>query len=57
MTQSSLDRLREMQKQIERSAQTASTRAELINLRALWGSLQQVLDNEANRTVESDHEA
>lgn len=57
MSDSSLDKLREMQAQIERSAASASTRAELMNLRSLWGSVQQVLDNEANRPVESDHEA
>ena len=57
MGDSSLDKLREMQAQIERSAASASTRAELMNLRSLWGSVQQVLDNEANRPVESDHEA
>ena len=57
MSDSSLDKLREMQAQIERSAASASTRAELMNLRSLWGSVQQVLDSEANRPVESDHEA
>ena len=57
MSDSSLDKLREMQAQIERSAASASTRAELMNLRSLWGSVQQVLDNEANRPVVSDHEA
>ncbi|URP22086.1 hypothetical protein SEA_BIG4_328 [Microbacterium phage Big4] len=57
MSDSSLDKLREMQAQIERSAASASSRAELMNLRALWGSVQQVLDNEANRPVQSDHDA
>ena len=57
MSESSLERLRSMQTEIERAAATASTRAELMNLRSLWGSVQQVLDNEANRPVESDHEA
>lgn len=54
MSDTSLDRLREMQKQIERSAETASTRAELINLRALWGSLQTVLDSETVTEVDSE---
>ena len=57
MSESSLERLRSMQTEIERAAATASTRAELMNLRSLWGSVQQVLNNEANRPVESDHEA
>lgn len=54
MTSENLDRLRQMQQQIERSAATATTRAELMNLRALWGNLQVVLDSEANRAVVSD---
>lgn len=54
MTSENLDRLRQMQQQIERAAETASTRAELINLRSLWGNLQVVLDNETARTVNSD---
>lgn len=57
MSDTSLGRLREMQQQIERAAETASTRAELINLRALWGSLQQVLDSEATAGVDSGNEA
>lgn len=57
MSDTSLNRLREIQTQIERAAQTASTRAELINLRALWGSVQTVLDIESNRAVESSNEA
>lgn len=48
MTSENLDRLREMQTQIERAASTASTRQDLMNYRALWGSLQQVLDSETN---------
>lgn len=46
MSSESVNRLREMQHEIEVAARTASTRAELVNLRALWGSLQQVIDNE-----------
>lgn len=46
MSTESVNRLRELQGQIERAASTASTRQELMNLRALWGSLQQVIDNE-----------
>ncbi|UDL16286.1 hypothetical protein SEA_ZOOMAN_315 [Microbacterium phage Zooman] len=53
MTSENLDRLRQMQSEIERAASTASTRAELMNLRSLWGTVQQVLDSEANRPVES----
>lgn len=53
MSDTSLNRLREMQQQIERSAASATTRAELINLRALWGSVQQVLDAETASGVES----
>jgi hypothetical protein len=57
MSSENLNRLREMQHSIERAAATASTRAELVNLRALWGDLQRVLDSETARTVESTDEA
>ena len=46
MTQSSLDRLRQMQTEIERAAANATTRAELMNLRSLWGNLAQVIKSE-----------
>ena len=46
MTSENIDRLRAMQQQIETAASTATTRAELMNLRALWGSLQTVIDSE-----------
>ena len=48
MTSESQDRLREMQHQIELAARTAGSRQDLMNYRALWGSLQVVLDNEQN---------
>lgn len=53
MSDTSLNRLRQMQQEIERAAASASTRAELINLRALWGSLQQVIDTETRSAVDS----
>lgn len=46
MTSENLDRLREMQKQIEFDATGALSRAELQRLRQYWGDLQKVLDNE-----------
>jgi hypothetical protein len=46
MTSENLDRLREMQRQIEFDAQGALSRAELQRLRQYWGDIQQVLDNE-----------
>lgn len=46
MTSENVNRLREMQASIVRAATTASTRAELVNLRALWGDLQSVIDSE-----------
>lgn len=46
MSSENLDRLREIQRRIETAASTASTRAELVNLRALWGDVQIVLDSE-----------
>ena len=46
MTSESLNRLREMQRQIEFDAQGALSRAEMQRLRQYWGDIQQVLDNE-----------
>lgn len=46
MSESSLDRLRTMQKQLEFDATGALSRAELQRLRQLWGDIQQILDNE-----------
>lgn len=46
MSEHNLDRVREMQKQIEFDAQGALSRAELQRLRAYWGDLQQILDSE-----------
>lgn len=46
MSSDSVNRLREMQARIETAAGYASTRAELVNLRALWGDLQTVIDIE-----------
>lgn len=53
MSDSSLDKLREMQAQIERSAASASTRAELMNLRSLWGNLAQVIKSEEDGKLEA----
>ena len=53
MSDSSLDKLREMQAQIERSAASASTRAELMNLRSLWGNLAQVIKSEEDDKLEA----
>lgn len=47
MSRESIERLREMQEQIERAAQGAVTRQDLINYRALWGQLQAVIDKES----------
>lgn len=46
MTSESLDRLREMQRQIEFDAAGTLSRAELVRLRQYWGDIQTVLDNE-----------
>lgn len=46
MTSDSTAKLREIQKTVETAASTATTRAELINLRAIWGQIQSVLDSE-----------
>lgn len=53
MSDTSVNRLRELQGEIERAATSASTRAELMNLRSLWGSLQQVIDSETRTGVDS----
>lgn len=49
MTSDNLERLREMQRQIEFDAAGALSRAELQRLRQYWGDIQQVLDNEPER--------
>lgn len=46
MSDDSLNRLREMQRQIEFDAAGALSRSELQRLRQYWGDLQTVLDNE-----------
>lgn len=46
MTSETATKIRNIQTQIETSAQTATTRAEVVNLRVLWGMLQEVLDSE-----------
>lgn len=46
MSDDSLNRLREMQKQIEFDATGALSRQELQRLRQYWGDIQQVLDSE-----------
>ncbi len=46
MSDDNLNRLREMQRQIEFDAQGTLSRAELQRLRQYWGDLQTVLDNE-----------
>lgn len=47
MTSENIDRLRQMRTQIEEAAKTATTRAEMVNLRALWSQLTQVIDSES----------
>jgi hypothetical protein len=47
MSHESIERLREMQLQIERAASTVSTRQDLINYRSLWGQLQELIDKES----------
>lgn len=49
MSDDSLNRLREMQRQIEFDAQGTLSRAELQRLRQYWGDLQAVLDDEPER--------
>lgn len=49
MTSENLERLREMQRQIEFDAQGALSRAELQRLRQYWGDIQAVLDHEPER--------
>lgn len=46
MTSNSVNELRIVLAQIEASAARATTRAEMVNLRALWSSIKRVLDNE-----------
>lgn len=46
MTSNSTDELRIILAQIEASAARATTRAEVVNLRALWASIKRVLDSE-----------
>jgi len=47
MTTESINRLREMQRQIERDAARVTTRDDLIRLRMYWGDIQKVIDNES----------
>ena len=46
MTSESVTDLRTVLAQIEASAARATTRAEMVNLRALWSSVKRILDNE-----------
>jgi len=43
MSENQTAKLREMQRRIETAAASATTRSELVNLRALWGDLEEVL--------------
>lgn len=49
MSEQATARLREIQKRIEVAAASATTRAEIVNLRALWGDIEETirLDSEA----------
>lgn len=46
MTVDSVAALRVLLTEIESSAARATTRAEVVNLRALWSSIKRVIDNE-----------
>lgn len=48
MSEQATARLREIQHRIETAARSATTRSELVNLRALWGDIEETirLDNE-----------
>lgn len=46
MTSESVTDLRTVLAQIEASAARATTRAEMVNLRALWSSIKAVIDKE-----------
>lgn len=43
MSDVTANRLREIQRRIEVAAAAATTRAELVNLRALWGDIEETL--------------
>lgn len=47
MSEQSIERLKEMQRQIEQDAARVTTRDDLIRLRMYWGDLQTVIDNES----------
>lgn len=53
MTSENIDRLREMQRSIEKAAASATTRAELVNLRALWGDLESVIKSEVDNGTDA----
>lgn len=46
MSESNIERLREMQRKIETDAQGVTTYWDLRRLRAYWGDLQIIIDNE-----------
>lgn len=52
MSEQTEARLREIQKRIETAAASASTRAELVNLRALWGDIERTIDADRSDTVD-----
>lgn len=53
MTSENIERLKEIQRKIERDAQTVTTRDDLIRLRAFWGDIQQIIVSEENGTIGS----
>lgn len=46
MSEAGVDAIREIQRQITQDATQTLNRAELMRMRAYWGQLQTVLDNE-----------
>lgn len=46
MSDTSISRLREIQTEIVTAASRATTRAETVNLRSLWGQIEQIILDE-----------
>lgn len=51
MSDAASAKLREMQARIESAASTATTRNEVLNLRALWGDIEDALRLDTDETV------